>query len=658
MQLFYWQQNQVKKSHGNKMRSGVLVRSANPVCEEIRLAATKGATLSDIRTLFSFLTGGAGTKKLGENVTGVLDDELIIRHGITSYAPFYYMEHNVITSQREKVVLAAPPGTIGIRILNAAEFLFSPKLFSCPSICRVELGYGTTAQVKGVIEILCQEGNFPNVEELCWDRVSCNEEAVFFTERIASGRALPQLKSLNLDEAFSGNETAAACARILSREDVFPLLQRLVLSDDRERVDGDGIVAAFTEAFDREGAFPNLQSLDISRNRRDWTPLFSVSSCKGVPSLRQLIFTGSCPGNNTEKPVAETLAAALHRNLLPGLRDLKLNLNHCELLSDGITVLAPALCTLSFLCKLDIRWNSIDDEGMLALANVLGNNRYFRSLRELDVSNNTIGPKGAMHLAKAFRQPGAVPSLRVLNLCQTDIDDEGASALADTLKVAGAVPFLLDLNLTDSLIGPDGAKALATALVQSGATRCLQVFNIGFNNIEGAGAIALADAVRVCSTLKELYLDRNDIDDAGADALGQALGEKNTFLQHISLKYNNIGTDGIKALAPALGKLPMLTSLSLSSNPVGDEGVAALMSAARREGAFLVLNEICLDHCDISSEGTTILATTLEIQSLLPSLRRVTMFCNEAIDKVGRTALKAAEIKRRSGADRFEIYTG
>ena len=54
-------------------------------------------------------------------------------------------------------------------------------------------------------------------------------------------------------------------------------------------------------------------------------------------------------------------------------------------------------------------------------------------------------------------------------------------------------------------------------------------------------------------------------------------------LQELYLNNNEIGDDGVKALASAIssGALPQLQKLFLSNNQIGDEGMAALADAIK-----------------------------------------------------------------------------
>ena len=85
----------------------------------------------------------------------------------------------------------------------------------------------------------------------------------------------------------------------------------------------------------------------------------------------------------------------------------------------------------------------------------------------------------------------------------------------------------------------------------------------------------------MCHT-QELYLDHNQIGDAGLTALAKAV-ESGALasLEWLWLNNNSIVDVGMQALASAVSKgaLPQLKLLGLSDNAIGDIGISALASA-------------------------------------------------------------------------------
>jgi hypothetical protein len=105
----------------------------------------------------------------------------------------------------------------------------------------------------------------------------------------------------------------------------------------------------------------------------------------------------------------------------------------------------------------------------------------------------------------------------------------GLAHLADVLFVGGE---LVSLFLSDCQIGRDGAARIAAALATSASLTTLVLSNermaadgsfpIG-NKIDAVSAASLGGAVRKAFALTRLDLSNNDIQDAGAWALAQAL---------------------------------------------------------------------------------------------------------------------------------------
>ena len=184
----------------------------------------------------------------------------------------------------------------------------------------------------------------------------------------------------------------------------------------------------------------------------------------------------------------------------------------------------------------------------------------------------------------------ALASVLVGNAVLTDFDlsrnqigVEGAKVLADALKSGMAV--LTDLNLRDNDIGPEGAKALADALMSGTAV------------------------------LNRLVLDQNSVGDEGAVALGEAL-KSNKTLKELDLYGCNIGAEGGKALAAALGTA-VLTSLDVGYNDLDEEAALGIVRAARQHDKMTFLG---LPDCKIGPTGAKEIAEYISVTAVLTSL--------------------------------------
>jgi len=125
------------------------------------------------------------------------------------------------------------------------------------------------------------------------------------------------------------------------------------------------------------------------------------------------------------------------------------------------------------------------------------------------------------------------------------------------------------LSLLDGEIGTDGANALAEALTNK---NCRLIYlNLEYNNIGDDGANALAKALKDehCN-LKALNLRANYISAAGANALVEALKDEHCKLIYLNLNFNLIGDDGVRELAKAVVSLRQqnrhVTIVTIESN--------------------------------------------------------------------------------------------
>ncbi|KAL0229348.1 hypothetical protein GEMRC1_013966 [Eukaryota sp. GEM-RC1] len=161
------------------------------------------------------------------------------------------------------------------------------------------------------------------------------------------------------------------------------------------------------------------------------------------------------------------------------------------------------------------------------------------------------------HLFGNISEPSNVfsPSITMLDLRCNRIGSEGARALAEALKVNSTI---IEIYLDKNSIGPEGARALAEAL-------------------------------KVNSTIIEIYLDKNSIGPEGARALGEAL-KVNSTITHISLFANSIGSEGARALAEALKVNSTVAEIYLDENSIGPEGARALAEALKVNSAITYIN--------------------------------------------------------------------
>mmetsp|Transcript_1835 Transcript_1835/g.3691 ORF Transcript_1835/g.3691 Transcript_1835/m.3691 type:complete len:670 (+) Transcript_1835:98-2107(+) len=286
----------------------------------------------------------------------------------------------------------------------------------------------------------------------------------------------------------------------------------------------------------------------------------------------------------------------------------------------------------------------------------------------LDLSNTRIGDGKAEALAAALKLPGA-PTLEVLklqrnsigdagltalapllvripvvHLSSNDIGDEGASALADALRRALAADALLspglghqnnklvELHLANNAMGSEGCGEVAKAVA---GNPVLEVLVLSFNDLETEGAMALAAGVRgKGSSLRDLRLTRCRVGDAGANALGLALGSESCMLERLELGMNGIGDQGAKGIAKGLVNNHKLKALFLTGHPpslrntdedhagtvLGDEGCTAIARAIAKN-PHTALEELDLSRGSVGDKGAGGLGRMLRVDDKLRILK-------------------------------------
>ena len=143
-------------------------------------------------------------------------------------------------------------------------------------------------------------------------------------------------------------------------------------------------------------------------------------------------------------------------------------------------------------------------------------------------------------------------------------------------------------------------------------------------------------------TLKQIYLSKNNVGDAGAIGLAAGLKELEA-MDTIHFADNQIGDAGMAALAPALAPLGC-TTIVFTRNTFGDEGAAAFAKALADPESFKNLEWLFLNECQISDKGAAALAA-----ALLTGCKELVRF-NIADNKIGDAGASAIADAFNKGA--------
>ena len=204
-------------------------------------------------------------------------------------------------------------------------------------------------------------------------------------------------------------------------------------------------------------------------------------------------------------------------------------------------------------------------------------------------------------------------TLRRLELNGNAIDRSGTAAIAEALKGNSAL---------ESLHIRSASRACGVHVPQPPNLRLTQRTLIFSDNYLGeAGAKLLADALSGNTTITELSLKGNELGDVGIKAICEALAERscgiksldlgnNRYLQHWHLlrldsqfspcsSCCSLTADGTEALAKLL-KRTKIQDLNLYMNDIGDKGMqqaspwGTSQACASRLCALLIATPVCL----------------------------------------------------------------
>uniref|UniRef100_A0A8P4KNG4 Protein NLRC3 n=1 Tax=Dicentrarchus labrax TaxID=13489 RepID=A0A8P4KNG4_DICLA len=272
------------------------------------------------------------------------------------------------------------------------------------------------------------------------------------------------------------------------------------------------------------------------------------------------------------------------------LRELDLSNN--DLQDSGVKLLSAGLksshCTLERL-RSGFRFCLIDS--CTYLASALRSNPS--QLRELDLSYNHPGDSGVKLLTAGLEDPQW--RLDTLRLSGCNLSERSCEALSSVLSSQSS--SLRELDLSNNDLQDSGVKLLSAGLKSPHCT--LERLRSGFR-INIILFVCVCVCVCVClsrlsgcmiseealssvlssksSSLRELDLSNNDLQDSGVMLLSAGLKSSHCRLERLRLSGCMITEEGCTSLASALRSNPShLRELDLSYNHPGDSGVKSLI---------------------------------------------------------------------------------
>uniref|UniRef100_A0A8C7PND8 NACHT domain-containing protein n=1 Tax=Oncorhynchus mykiss TaxID=8022 RepID=A0A8C7PND8_ONCMY len=306
----------------------------------------------------------------------------------------------------------------------------------------------------------------------------------------------------------------------------------------------------------------HLRELDLSRNILGDSGLKLLSTVLEDPHCKLDIL--SLSGCGVTEEGCTSLASALRSN--PShLRELDLNNNQPG--DSGVKLLSAVLenpqCKLQ---KLKLYNSKTTEEGCYYLASALMTNPSH--LRELDLGGNKLRDSGINHLSAALKEPQC--QLETLRMVGCGVTEESCASLASALRSNPS--HLRELDLTNNQPGDSGVKMLSAVLEEPLCK--LERLSLKCCNLTEKCCGSLASALSSnSSSLRELHLSHNNLQDSGVKLLSAGLGNTHCKVEKLGLLYCWVTWEGCASLASALRSNPShLKELDLQMNKPGDSG--------------------------------------------------------------------------------------
>ncbi|KAK2906448.1 hypothetical protein Q8A67_005433 [Cirrhinus molitorella] len=436
-----------------------------------------------------------------------------------------------------------------------------------------------------------------------------------------------QLKTLRFLKSPAAEESCEYLTEVLGKSPL--LLKELDLSEDKlGDLDGEKLSALL---MDSHSKLEKIMLNNCELTEKSCSVLATVLSSKTI--LKEMNLNNSRLLDSGVKEICEGL-----KNPVCELKILKLS--DCSITEEGYKALASALrSNPSHLIELDLTGNDPGQSGVKELSDLLQDPncqlktlRFLGSaadeacqyvtgivgknpllLRELDLSKHELGDTGVNQIAALLQDKHC--QLNTLMLRDCGLTGKSCPALATVLRSNSS---LKELDISNNHLQDSGVKKLQNGLEYTKCT--LEKLRLSDCSITEEGYKALASALRSNpSHLIELDLTGNDPGQSGVKELSNLLQDEVCSLKTIRFLKSPAAEEACEYLTEVLGKSPLLLKeLDLSEDKLGDldgEKLSALLMDSHSK-----LEKIMLNNCELTEKSCSVLATVLSSKTILKEM--------------------------------------
>ncbi|XP_060690276.1 NACHT, LRR and PYD domains-containing protein 3-like isoform X2 [Hemiscyllium ocellatum] len=263
------------------------------------------------------------------------------------------------------------------------------------------------------------------------------------------------------------------------------------------------------------------------------------------------------------------------------------NLSTYRISPDGLKRLLPVIKSFE---KITLSGTVMDEEMVNSMSALLLANK--NQIKELCLINNTLGDTGLRNLAAALMSSSC--RLEILHLCTNNLTEQCGRDLISILRTNR---ILNELDLKYNQLKDAGVKQLSVALQDSDCE--IETLGLHRTGLTEGCCEDLTSVLRTSQSLTALELGYNNLGDLGVQRLSAALKDPKCKLRILGLYRNNLTSACCPDLADALTASSTLMELNLSSNSLQDSGVKSLFAALRNPQC--TIQEINLKNCDLTA---------------------------------------------------------